>query len=157
MRTKALANYLWSAFFISVVIYHALIISGRLPVESVGGIELISYILLICGIFMLLVIVGLDISLISRARRIRVSADLLPEGTGPVDEDELARQAKATYYQRLLIVTCALAEVPGVVGLVLCMLGGPPVIVHTLVGIAYLMLLYIRMRMATTWEKMYLG
>ena len=157
MRTKALTNYLWSAFFISVVIYHALIISGMLPVESVSGVELVSYILLICGIFMLLVIVGLDISLISRTRRIRVSADLLPEGTGPVDEDELASQAKAAYYFRLFIITCALAEAPGIIGLVLHLLGGSPVMVHTLLGIAYLTLLYIRMRMATTWEKMYLG
>jgi len=157
MRTKALTNYLWSAFFISVVIYHALIISGRLPVESVSGIELVSYTLLACGIITLLVIVGLDISLISRPRRIRVSADLLPEGTGPVDEDELASQAKAAYYFRLFIITCALAEAPGIIGLVLHLLGGSPVMVHTLLGIAYLTLLYIRMRMATTWEKMYLG
>jgi len=157
MRTKALTNYLWSAFFIAVIIYHALIISGRLPVEGTSGTGFFSYILLACGVITLLVVLGLDLFLISRPRRIHVSADLLPESTGPVDEDELASQAKAAYYFRLFIITCALAELPGVVGLVLHILGGSPVIVHTLLGISYLTLLYIRMRMATTWEKMYLG
>lgn len=157
MQTKALTNYLWSAFFIAVIVYHALIISGRLPVEDVGGVELISYILLACGIITLLLIVGLDLFLISRTHRIHVSADLLPEGTGLVDEENVARQAKASYYMRYFIITCALAEAPGIFGLVLHILGGSPVIVHTLLGIAYLTLLYIRMRMATTWEKMYLG
>ena len=157
MRTKALTNYLWSAFFIAVIIYHALIISRTLPVEDTEAAEVLGYILLFCGIFVLFVIINLDIFLISRPRRIHVSADLLPEGTGPLDEDDVARQAKAAYYFRLFIITCAIAEAPGIFGLVLYILGGSPVIVHTLLGISYLTLLYIRTRTATTWEKMYLG
>ena len=156
MRTKALTNYLWSAFFIAVIIYHALIISRALPVENTGADEIVGYILLACGVLILLVTLGLDLFLISRPRRIHVSAGLLPEGTDLVDEDDVARQAKAAYYFRLFIITCGIAEAPGVMGLVLHFVGGSPVIVHTLLGISYLTLLYIRMRMATTWEKMYL-
>jgi len=157
MRTKALTNYLWSAFFISVIVYHALIISRPFSVEDTGIGELLGYVLLFCGIITLLVVLGLDLFLISRPRRIHVSADLLPEGTGPLDENDVARQAKAAYYTRLFIITCGVAEAPGVCGLVLHFVGGSPVIVHTLLGISYLTLLYIRMRMATTWEKMYLA
>ena len=157
MRTKALTNYLWSAFFIAVIIYHALIISRTLPVEDTSADEIVGYALLACGILILLVVLGLDLFLISRPRRIHVSADLLPEGTDLVDEDDVARKAKAAYYTRLFIITCMIAEAPGVEGLVLNFVGGSPVIVHTLLGISYLTLLYIRTRTATTWEKMYLG
>ena len=157
MRTKALTNYLWSAFFISIIVYHALIISGKLTVGEISDDGSFGYPLLACGVITLLVVLGLDLFLISRPRRIHVSADLLPEGTGMVNEEDVARKAKAAYYFRLFIIMCALAEMTGIDGLVLNLFGGSPVIVHTLLGIAYLTLLYIRMRMATTWEKMYLG
>jgi hypothetical protein len=157
MNTRTLAGLLWSAFFAAVLIYHALIISRILPTEDTGVGEILGYVLLVCGIVVLLVVIGFDLFLVSRPRRIHVSADLLPEGTGPLDEEEVARQAKAAYFLRLTIIAFALAEAPGILGLVLYLLGGSIVIVHTLVGLAYLCLLYISLRMATIWEKRYLG
>ena len=162
MGTRGLTNLVWCAFFMGVLVYHALIISRVLPQQEAGAAgALLGAALLLLAILQLLTLVALDVFLVSRPRKLRVTGELLdqllPPGGAPVDEALVARRAKAAYYLRLFVLLCALAEAVGIYGLVLYLLGGAVAQVHTILGLAYVSLLYVRMRMATTWERMYLG
>jgi hypothetical protein len=158
VNQRMLMNILWMAFFFSVVMYHALIVSNAVPPEGGphAGMELFGYIFLFLGIFQLLVIINLDIFLIGRPRKLRVGADILQGREVPEDPAQFAQAAKATYLMRLFILVCALAEASGLYGLVLYMLGGPVGYAHALMGIAYVSLIYVWLRMHYCWEAMYL-
>ena len=153
-----LMNILWMAFFFSVVMYHALIVSNAVPPEGGphAGTEIIAYVLLFFAVFQLLVIVNLDLFLIGRPRKLRVGADILQGREAPEDPAQFAQAAKAAYIMRMFIVLSALAEAAGLYGLVLYMLGGPVGYAHALMGIAYVSLIYIWLRMHYRWEAMYL-
>ena len=153
-----LMNILWMAFFFSVVMYHALIVSNAVPPEGapMASAAMLGYILLFLGIFQLLVIVNLDLFLIGRPRKLRVGADILQGREVPEDPAQFAQAAKAAYILRMFIVLSALAEAAGLYGLVLYMVGGPVGYAHALMGIAYASLIYIWLRMHYRWEAMYL-
>ncbi len=158
MNQRILMNVLWAAFFFSVVMYQALIAANIIPpaAGSQPQSAVLGYILLFLGIFQLFVIINLDIFLIGRPRKLRVSADILQGRETLEDPAELARAIKASYLLRLFILTIALAEATGLYGLVLYLLGGPVGYAHALIGLAYVSLIYIWLRSHYCWEAMYL-
>ncbi len=151
-------NVLWVAFFFSVVMYQALIAANIIPPAAGSQPQgaVLGYILLFFGIFQLLIIINLDIFLIGRPRKLRVSADILQGREVPEDPAQFAQAAKAAYLMRMFIVVCALAEASGIYGLVLYLLGGPVGYAHALIGLAYVSLIYIWLRSHYCWEAMYL-
>jgi hypothetical protein len=147
---------LWAAFFMSVVMYQALILADIIPQQSPaqpGGI--LGYIFLFLGIFQLLVIINADIFYVGKPRRISLNIPGLQDKP-PAHVEQLVREAKAGHYRIMFIMMCALAEAVGIYGLLVYLLGGEKLFAHILMGIAYLGLIYIWLRARSCWEAMYL-
>jgi hypothetical protein len=157
MNTKRTTNLIWAGFFVSVIVYHGLLLSGLLPTAEQPAPALLAHVLLALGVIQLLLVVGFDLMMIGRPGTITVRPEMLPPGDKPVDERELARVLKARYYFMRVVIVLALAEAIGLYGLVLGLLGAEWWVVHTLFALSYTAMLYIRLRMSVGWERMYLG
>jgi len=156
--TRSVISALWFAFFMAIIIYHVLIYMLRPQIEQTAS-PIPAFIglgLLFVGMFCLLVVINMDIFMLGRPHTIRVSAGQLPPGTSEKSEEEILAAAKATWFQMRFIVLCAIAETPGVLALVLAILGGDMLMVSVLMGLAYFGILYAGIRLQTSWAKMYL-
>ncbi len=158
MRKRTLTNSLWIAFFMSVIVYH-FIYYAQLPKLKSAGFEntsLLGYIFLFVGIFSLLLIINLDMFMLSRPKRIEVSLDTISESLRGRSEEEIAGIAKANWFINRFIICLAVAETSGILALVLGLLNGKPIVVNILFTLAYIGLIYLRIRLSASWQRMYL-
>jgi hypothetical protein len=157
MNTKQTTNMMWTAFFMSVLIVHGMLLSGQLPASEPKPTEAMAYTLLVLGVLQLLAVVIYDLAVFGRPRTVSVRPEMLPPEGQPVDEQALLRELKGRYYLTRVIIVLAFAEAIGLYGFVLGVVGTAPWVVHTLFALSYTAMLYIRLRMSTAWERMYLG
>lgn len=156
MNTKRTTNLIWAAFFVSVIVYHGVLLAGIIPPPEMPPPLALAYALLALGAAQLAAVVVFDLAAIGRVRTITVRPEMLPPEGQPVDERALARGLKARYYFTRVIIVLGLAEAIGFYGLVLGLLGAEWWVVHTLFALSYTAMLYIRLRMSVAWEPMYL-
>jgi len=157
MSTRRTTNFIWAAFFGSVVIYHGVLLAGLAPPAEQPAPAAASWALLALGAAQLAALLVFDLAVFSRPRTIAVRPEMLPPEGQPVDEDALRRELKARYYFARVVIVLALAEAIGIYGLVLGLLGAEQWVVRTLFALSYTGMLYIRLRMTVAWERMYLG
>ncbi len=159
MKHKPFVKILWLAFFFALIIYHAL--SYYVLYGAVKGIDqfvsILSYVFLFLGIFSVVALINVDIFMLSKPGTISISVESLPIGVADKSEEEILKIAKAHWFQIRYILTLSLAELSGILGLVLSILGGNQVYISTLFGFAYFSLVYLRFRLGMTWEKLYLS
>jgi len=157
-KKKLLINLLWSSFFVAVIVYNFLYLYLRGSQAKLGGAlgALIDNTFLFIGIFCFLIAINLDIFMLSRPGTITVSPSALGEGISEKSEEEIIKAGKAQWFIARFIILCAVIETIGILGLVAGLLKGNPLYAHTLFGLAYLGLIYARLRYSLRWQRMYL-
>lgn len=157
VKQSTLLNTLWFSFFLGVIIYHLIYYYMRSAEATQRAMveDLLSYALLFLGASCAITLINLDIFFLSRPRTI--SPEMLPPGIIDKDEKEIVRTLKAHWFRVRFVLCLALAEASGVFGLVVGFLGGNPLVASILFLLSYLMLIYLRLRLALLWQRMYLS
>ncbi len=156
MNIKRTTNIMWTVFFLSVLLYHGLL-TWRLPTVEAPPPELLAHALLAFGAATLVGLIVYDLAVFGRPRTVSVRPEMLPPEGSPIDESTFVRGLKSRYYFTRIMIVLSVAEASGICGLALGLLGGKLWAVHTLFALSYTAMLYIRLRMSTAWERMYLG
>ncbi len=157
MGRSTTVNIIWSAMFVGVVVFQGIyfqIGKSLAPVEG-AGMNTVLGTFVFAGIFCLLVVINMDFFMLSKPRTISVKAERLPTGTALKSEEEIITTAKAQWFTTRFIVALAFAEAIGALGLITGILGGSPPVVHTLFGLSYFALIYLRLRLGMSWQRMY--
>jgi hypothetical protein len=155
VKAKRKIGYLWVGVFISVIIYHGLLLFKLVPVVEPPAPAYLVICLLALGAVKSLFVAVLDIFRLSRPSTVQW-LEKLARVKALSDAPEAIRERKKQYYTGAVTGFILFAESIGLYGFLLGILSAERWAVLTLFTLSYATLLYVFIRSYTRWEKLFL-